>query len=157
MLFRSRPAFLQAVSQAANGADGVTVNLRLRVSGFENRHGLYAEPVFAWVEIRTRRCDEASEAGDAMGAAVVAAVRDITVRVQHEAEIERAKRDAEQANASKDRFIATLSHELRTPLNAIIGFAEMLANPTLMPPDGEKQREYAGIIGTSGQIGRAHV
>ena len=147
-----RPAFLQAVSQAANGAESVTANLRLRISSFENLNGLYVEPVFAWVEIRTRHCAEGAGALLKGGAAaVVAAVRDITIRMQHEAEIERAKREAEQANASKDRFIATLSHELRTPLNAIIGFAEMLASPTLSPQDPAKQRDYATIIGTSGQ------
>ena len=147
-----RPAFLQAVSQAANGAESVTVNLRLRISSFESLNGLYVEPVFAWVEIRTRHCEEGAGALLTGGAAaVVAAVRDITIRMQHEAEIERAKREAEQANASKDRFIATLSHELRTPLNAIIGFAEMLASPTLSPQDPAKQRDYATIIGTSGQ------
>ena len=144
-----RPAFLQAVSQAANGGESVTVNLRLRISSLEHRHADYAEPVFAWVEIRTRQCGDAAMAGGT--AEVVAAVRDITVRVRHEAEIERAKRDAEQASASKDRFIATLSHELRTPLNAIIGFAEMLASPTLSPKDPGKREEYAAIIGTSGQ------
>ncbi|MDX7953629.1 PAS domain-containing sensor histidine kinase [Lichenihabitans sp. Uapishka_5] len=147
-----RPAFMQAVSQAATGRDSVTVNLRLRISSFEPKPGHYSEPVFAWVEVRTRQFDEgATDLGTEGGPVVVAAVRDITVRVQHEAEIERAKRDAEQANASKDRFIATLSHELRTPLNAIIGFAEMLASPNLAPKDPVKRQEYAAIIGTSGQ------
>ncbi|MCW6507519.1 PAS domain-containing sensor histidine kinase [Lichenifustis flavocetrariae] len=147
-----RPAFLQAVSQAANGSDNITINLRFRIQALTAPNGDYAEPVFAWVEVRTRPFEDGNPLPSGPGdTAVVAAVRDITVRVQHEAEIERAKRDAEQANASKDRFIATVSHELRTPLNAIIGFAEMLASPTLSPQDPEKRREYAEIIGTSGQ------
>ena len=37
-----------------------------------------------------------------------------------------ARRDAEQANQVKERFLATLSHELRTPLNAALGWARML-------------------------------
>ena len=39
---------------------------------------------------------------------------------------ERARREAEAANRSKDDFLSTISHELRTPLNAILGWAAML-------------------------------
>jgi PAS domain S-box-containing protein len=37
-----------------------------------------------------------------------------------------ARKDAEEANAAKSRFLATMSHELRTPLNAIAGYAQLL-------------------------------
>ena len=37
-----------------------------------------------------------------------------------------ARRDAEDANRVKERFLATLSHELRTPLNAALGWARVL-------------------------------
>jgi len=37
-----------------------------------------------------------------------------------------ARRDAEDANRSKDDFLATVSHELRTPLTAVLGWAHML-------------------------------
>jgi PAS domain S-box-containing protein len=37
-----------------------------------------------------------------------------------------ARREAEAANETKSRFLASTSHELRTPLNAIIGYSEML-------------------------------
>ena len=45
-----------------------------------------------------------------------------------------ARRVAEEANRSKDEFLATVSHELRTPLNAILGWAQMLRSERL-PPD----------------------
>jgi len=45
-----------------------------------------------------------------------------------------ARRVAEEANRSKDDFLATVSHELRTPLNAIFGWAQMLLSERL-PPD----------------------
>lgn len=37
-----------------------------------------------------------------------------------------ARREAEEANRSKDDFLATVSHELRTPLTAVVGWAHML-------------------------------
>lgn len=44
---------------------------------------------------------------------------------------ERRRVELEQANKSKDVFLATLSHELRTPLNAIVGWTDMLRNGSL--------------------------
>ena len=44
---------------------------------------------------------------------------------------ERARRVAEEANRSKDEFLATMSHELRTPLNAVLGWARMLRSSHL--------------------------
>ena len=47
---------------------------------------------------------------------------------------ERAARvSAEEANRSKDEFLATLSHELRTPLNAILGWTQMLRQNAVRP------------------------
>ncbi len=34
--------------------------------------------------------------------------------------------DAQEANRSKNTFIANISHEIRTPMNAILGFSELL-------------------------------
>ncbi len=41
-----------------------------------------------------------------------------------------ARSEAEAANESKSRFLASMSHELRTPLNAIIGFTRIVQRKT---------------------------
>ncbi len=49
---------------------------------------------------------------------------------------ETATKRAEEANASKSRFLARMSHELRTPLNGILGTVELLsANKRLLRED----------------------
>jgi signal transduction histidine kinase/ActR/RegA family two-component response regulator len=55
----------------------------------------------------------------------------------HEA-TEHRRQLLEEANRSKDVFLATLSHELRTPLNAIIGWTDMMRNGQLQ--EGELDR-----------------
>lgn len=52
--------------------------------------------------------------------------RDITERVEAEAELREAKNKAELANKSKSNLITTISHELRTPLTSIIGSLRLL-------------------------------
>ncbi|MGI8641313.1 MAG: sensor histidine kinase [Pyrinomonadaceae bacterium] len=44
---------------------------------------------------------------------------------------QKARQTAEQANKTKDEFIAVVSHELRTPLNAIAGWARILRTESL--------------------------
>jgi signal transduction histidine kinase len=46
---------------------------------------------------------------------------------------QKARLQAEQANTTKDEFIAVVSHELRTPLNAIAGWTKILKTNNLSP------------------------
>jgi len=45
-----------------------------------------------------------------------------------------ARAEAEQANRTKDEFLATLSHELRTPLTAILGWSHLVRSGKLDEP-----------------------
>ena len=47
---------------------------------------------------------------------------------------EQARLQAEQANRAKSRYISAISHELRTPLNSILGYAQLMAEDTGVPP-----------------------
>lgn len=146
-----RPAFLKAISDAASSLHPVVVQFRLNVGGVNrSHHTAAAEHTVIWAETRAHRIELGDDAAS-NEFAVVAVTRDITEHKRHEEELDRARAEAERADASKGRFLATVSHELRTPLNAIIGFSEMLSTTGSLNIGEERQREYAHIIHQSGQ------
>ena len=137
-----RPAYLTALSDAARGSEQ-RVEFRLRRDAVRGQN-ISAD--FIWVEMRCRPLEQ-----DSPEAEVVAVMRDVTDRKVQEQALELARTAAEQADASKTRFLATMSHELRTPLNAIIGFSEMIVHEEAMMIDAARRKEYAQLINDSGQ------
>lgn len=64
--------------------------------------------------------------------------------------LNRATREAQEANEMKSQFLANMSHELRTPLNAIIGFSETLQTVPKMMENQKRCEEYIEYINSAG-------
>jgi two-component system, cell cycle sensor histidine kinase DivJ len=142
-----RPAYLTALSDAARGGEARSVEFRLRRDTPRAR----GAADFIWIEMRCRPLEQAPATTAASDCEVVAVMRDVTDRKIQEQALDLARTAAEQADASKSRFLATMSHELRTPLNAIIGFSEMITQEDVLMIDAAKRKEYAQLINDSGQ------
>ncbi len=74
--------------------------------------------------------------------ATLGVTRDITERKRAQAELERAKIEAETANRAKSDFLTRMSHEMRTPMNGITGMTNLLLDSSL----AAEQREFAELV-----------
>ena len=147
-----RPAYLTALSDAARDGEARSVEFRLkRDAARRGERGQNNTGDFIWVEMRCRPLEQASPTTTAPEFEVVAVMRDVTDRKIQEQALDLARTAAEQADAAKTRFLATMSYELRTPLNAIIGFSEMIVQEDALMLDAARRKEYAQLINDSGQ------
>ena len=105
------------------------------VVGFINRYR-HRDGSYRQLEWRARRS----------GDHVYGVARDVTERLELQAQMAAAHAAAEAANRAKSDFLANMSHEIRTPLNGVIGIASALARTDLTP----EQRDMLGMILSSG-------
>lgn len=78
-------------------------------------------------------------------------MRDLDRRVaERTADLEIARRKAEETDRLKSVFLSTMSHELRTPLNSIIGFSSVLL-ADMAGPLNDEQRRQLNMVHDSGR------
>ncbi len=106
-----------------------------RIAGKNNTHIWVRESVHA----------ERYPSGKLKGA--VGIVQNISDLKNQEAELSEEIRRLQDANYSRDDFIAILSHDLRSPFTSILGFSEILLNEPKLPE--EEKNEYLNLIHSS--------
>jgi PAS domain S-box-containing protein len=122
-------SMLELIYSAGDGVVGRPVELAIRTRSGGSRRWLFYSAELGNI----------NRGGQAR---MISAV-DLTERKVAEEERNRALAEAEVANRSKDRFLATLSHELRTPLNAILGWVFLMKQGSVQP---EVQKEGVLVI-----------
>lgn len=78
---------------------------------------------------------------------------DITEQKLLQADLERARQEAEQARDAEKAFLANMSHEIRNPINSIVGMTNLLYDTQL----SLEQAEYVNTLQYSAELLQALV
>lgn len=78
---------------------------------------------------------------------------DITEQKLLQADLERARSEAEQARDAEKAFLANMSHEIRNPINSIVGMTNLLYDTKL----SSEQAEYVNTLQYSAELLQALV
>ncbi len=77
-------------------------------------------------------------------------IRDVSLQVQQEDALAKARIDAEAAALVKSQFLANMSHEIRTPLTAVLGYSDILSRAPGL--DEKAQRTVQRIAGAGSAL-----
>ncbi|MCB1419240.1 MAG: HAMP domain-containing histidine kinase [Notoacmeibacter sp.] len=133
-----RIAYLTAIADMRDGALRCRTSIRLRLPRDDAHQGQDFRP-FALELVRS---PDGIIRAFMQGDEVAASLRE---------ELQAIRDEAAGIDIAKSRFLASVSHELRTPLNAIIGFADILHQEMFGTFQDPRQKEYAGLISSSGK------
>ena len=84
---------------------------------------------------------------------VTAAIAQLEIRhrkdLEYASQIELQAKKAQEASASKSRFLFSMSHDIRTPMNAIMGYTELMETNI---GNAEKEKDYLSKIRSSSKF-----
>ena len=84
---------------------------------------------------------------------VTAAIAQLEIRhrkdLEYASQIEWQAKKAQEASASKSRFLFSMSHDIRTPMNAIMGYTELMEKNI---GNAEKEKDYLSKIRSSSKF-----
>ncbi len=124
--------------------DVIQMHLSGNTSSYESEHRVIRKDgEYIWVLSRGK----VIRSVDGKPSRMVGTHTDISERKKTEANLQKAKAEAEIANRLKSQFLANMSHDIRTPMNAILGFAEILKDKV---GDNSELLEYLSGIQKSG-------
>ncbi len=106
-------------------------------------------------EVRTMRADGSwfyaqlvvvmAHGGDGAHTGFYSTLRDVSDRKAAEEVLHRAGVELERRNSELEAFAAMVAHDLRQPLQVVGGFAQLLSQHDLRPPDERADRYLAAI------------